>query len=150
MAADGGAGLRLIFETIGTTELHRLTQQRLEFMRARALSTTELLALLFRLDQFRSAMLSFMDKYDVILCPVNAYPAMHHGTTFDDDKRPAFSYGHTYNLTGWPAATVRAGTSPKGLPIDVQIVARPWREDVALAVAQHIETVFGGWQPPPL
>jgi len=36
-------------------------------------------------------MLSFLDKYDVILCPVNAYPAMRHGTTFDDDKRPAFS-----------------------------------------------------------
>jgi amidase len=36
------------------------------------------------------------------------------------------------------------------LPIGVQVIARPWREDVALAVAQHIETVYGGWQPPPL
>ena len=31
---------------------------------------------------------------------------------------------------------VRGGTSEEGLPIGVQIVSRPWREDVALAVAQ--------------
>jgi predicted nucleic acid-binding protein len=34
--------------------------------------------------------------------------------------------------------------------VGVQIVARPWREDVALAVAQHLETALGGWQCPPL
>jgi len=41
---------------------------------------------------------------------------------------------------------VRGGTSPEGSPIGVQVVARPWREDIALAVAQHLETVLGGWQ----
>jgi amidase len=46
----------------------------------------------------------------------------------------------TYNLTGWPVVIVRAGTSPEGLPIAVQVIAQPWREDVALAVAQHIES----------
>ena len=45
---------------------------------------------------------------------------------------------------------VRAGVSPEGLPIGVQVVARPWREDVAVAVAQAIEHVLGGWQPPAL
>lgn len=89
-----------------------------------------------------------MENYDVIICPVCAYPAMHHGTTFE--MFPAFSYTMTYNLTGWPAAVVRAGTSPEGLPIGVQVVARPWRDDVALAVVQHIEKVLGGWQPPQL
>jgi amidase len=45
---------------------------------------------------------------------------------------------------------VRCGTTPEGLPIGVQVVALPWREDVALAVAQHLEAVFGGWRRPPL
>jgi amidase len=54
----------------------------------------------------------------------------------------------TYSLTGWPAVSVRAGTSPEGLPIGVQIVARPWREDVALSVARHIESALGGWRAP--
>ena len=56
----------------------------------------------------------------------------------------------SYNLTGWPVAVVRVGTSSEDLPIGIQIVARPWREDVALAVAKHIEQQFGGWQPPPI
>ena len=74
---------------------------------------------------------------------------MNHGASLD--KRViSVSYTMTYNLTGWPVAVVRAGTSPEGLPIGVQVVARPWHEDVALAVAKHIENVLGGWQPPPL
>ena len=32
----------------------------------------------------------------------------------------------------------------------VQIVARPWRDDVALAAAHVIERALGGWQPPKL
>jgi amidase len=31
----------------------------------------------------------------------------------------------------------------------VQVVARPFREDVALAVARHVEEAMGGWRPPP-
>ena len=45
---------------------------------------------------------------------------------------------------------VRAGTAVNGLPIGVQIIGRPWREDVVLAVAQWVEDTFGGWQPPDL
>jgi amidase len=52
------------------------------------------------------------------------------------------------SLTGWPAATVRAGTSPEGLPIGVQLVARPWRDDVALAAALAVERALGGYRPP--
>jgi amidase len=149
-AADGGAVVREFFQRIGTTELSPLVQRALEKFPPYAMSTTEFLGLMFRWDMFRSAMLSFLDRYDVILCPVNAYPAMLHGTMWDDDKLPALSYTATYNLTGWPAVVVRGGTSPEGLPINVQVVARPWREDVALAVAQYIETTLGGWQRPPL
>jgi Asp-tRNA(Asn)/Glu-tRNA(Gln) amidotransferase A subunit family amidase len=28
----------------------------------------------------------------------------------------------------------------------VQVVARAWREDIALAVAARLEQVFGGWK----
>jgi amidase len=55
-----------------------------------------------------------------------------------------------HNLTGWPAAVVRCGTSSEGLPVGVQVVARPWHDATALAVAGHLEKVFGGWRAPPL
>jgi amidase len=61
---------------------------------------------------------------------------------------PAFSYTMTWNLTGWPAAVVRAGATAEGLPIGAQLVAPPWREDVALAAAACVEAALGGWRPP--
>jgi amidase len=54
----------------------------------------------------------------------------------------------TWNLAGWPGAVVRAGTSPEGLPVGVQLVAPPWREDVALAAARVVESASGGYRPP--
>jgi amidase len=93
-------------------------------------------------------MLSFMSNYDALLCPVCSFAGMAHGSSYN--QLPCFSYTMTFNLTGWPAAVVRSGTTRKGLPIGVQIAARPWREDVALAVAQVLQDALGGWRPPPL
>jgi len=146
--ADGGAGVKMALDISGTQEYHPLMQALLEIQKARALSAADAIGLLFQLDIFRSIMLSFLKNYDVIICPVNATPAVLHGATAKEDSLPAFSYTMSYNLTGWPAAVVRGGTTPEGLPIGVQIVARPWREDVALAVARNLEAALGGWQRP--
>ena len=95
-----------------------------------------------------NSMLRFMEDYDAVLSPVAPYPALLHGTSFDEANRKGFGYSQMYNLTGWPSATVRIGTSPEGLPLNVQVAARPWREDVALALAAHLEKSFGGWKMP--
>ena len=73
--------------------------------------------------------------------------AIRHG----ESTAPWFgdTYSDVHNLTGWPAVVVRGGSSPEGLPIGVQVVSPPWREDLALAAAQVVESVSGGWQPPP-
>ncbi len=139
-SADGGAGLRKLLQKAGTTET------RLEGLESEPLSMSAFSDLMDRWDGFRCKMTAFLEKYDVVLGPANAYPARPHGTFSEVD--PMFSYTETYNLTGWPGAVVRAGSSPEGLPIGAQIVARPWREDVALAVAKRIETALGGFQPP--
>ncbi len=104
--------------------------------------------LLRRWTVFRAHMQNHMKSYDVIICPVNAYPALIHGRALDEIS--AFSYTMTYSLTDWPAAVIRAGTSPEGLPIGVQIVAAPWREDIVLRVAKYLEGQFGGWPIPRL
>lgn len=100
---------------------------------------------LFDWDRFRRSLIHFMEQYDVILTPTAERPATAHNA--DAGWIP---YTLPYSLTGWPCVVVRAGTAPEGLPIGVQIVARPWRDDVALAVAQVIERSLGGWQPPTL
>jgi amidase len=122
----------------------------LEVVSQVSLSTAELEGLIFQIDMWRSQMLSFMRDYDLVVCPPCAREAMPHGTTFDDDNQLVFVYTMLYNMTGWPGVVVRAGTSPEGLPVGAQLVARPWREDVALAAASEVERALGGWQRPPL
>jgi amidase len=146
--ADGAAGLESLLAAAGTTEFHPLMQRVLEIQRRHAISMAEYGALVGRWDAFRAALLGFMERYDAILCPVCSFAGMEHGSTYD--RLPAFSYTMTYNLTGWPAAVVPVGRSPEALPLGLQIAARPWREDVALAAARHLETALGGWQKPTL
>lgn len=147
-SADGRAWTHRLLAKAGTTELHPWLQRRID--EAEAVSVGDFTALLEDVDTYRSDMLTFLQQYDVILCPVCAFPAPPHGTTMEPEMRKGFSYTGAYNLTGWPGAVVRAGTSLEGLPIGVQVIARPWREDVALSVAQQLETALGGWQAPPL
>jgi amidase len=146
LSADGGAGMARALQRVGTRVIHPMLRGLLESMQPYTLSTAEFLGLWYRWDMWRSALLSFMERVDVILSPVCAYPAMAHGTT--GQHLAAFSYAQTYSLTASPGVVVRAGTSPEGLPIGVQVTPRQWREDVALAVAQYLETTLGGWQRP--
>jgi amidase len=142
---DGRAWIRLLLERAGTP----LDQTSLQFARSGASATSDdVLRLVDRWDQFRMGMLAFLRDYDVIIAPVHAYQAIPHGTS--GERFAGFSYTMTYNLTGWPAAVVRVGTAQDGLPIGVQIVCKPWKEDVALAIAQYLQDALGGWQPPPL
>ena len=61
-----------------------------------------------------------MADYDVIIGPAmpTAAKPHHHGLVEIRD----FSHLMAHNLTGWPAAVVRCGTSKEGLPVGVQIV----------------------------
>lgn len=147
-SADGRAWTRRLLVKSGTSELHPWLSRRME--EAEPVDVGDFTALLEDVDAYRSEMLTFLQDYDAILCPVCAFPAPPHGTTMEPEMRLGFSYTGAYNLTGWPGAVVRGGTSPEGLPIGVQVVARPWREDVALALAQQLETALGGWQRPSL
>ena len=113
-------------------------------------SAEQLYALLRRWDAYRAEMLAWFANHDLILCPVFPGPARRHGDMNRPGEVDPTSFTTPYSLTGWPAATVRAGSSPESLPIGVQLVAHPWRDDVALAAAAELERALGGWQPPPL
>ena len=137
-AADGGAWRRRLLVAAGT-----IREKDARDNAAHALPAALFSALLEIWDAFRSAMLGFLDRYDVILCPVTAGPAPKHG----EGSASAFSYTQLFSLTGWPCVVTRCGWDGQ-LPIGVQIVARPWREDIALRVAAQVEAAIGGWRMP--
>lgn len=139
-AADGRAWVKRLVRKAGTRQTS--PELRLDGEPIKASEFTELVE---RLDEWRTAMLAFMENYDVVLCPP------HHSPAPALEEPPFFpNYPNPYNMTGWPAAVVRAGTSPEGLPIGIQIVGRPWTEHVVLAVAAFIESQTGGWKKPSL
>jgi amidase len=53
-------------------------------------------------------------------------------------------------LTGWPSAVIRAGTDSRGLPIGIQILAEPFAEHNALAIAAWLEERLGCFDKPDL
>jgi amidase len=144
--ADGGAWARRLLEANNTHEA--LLNQRLS--QFKSIPIADYTKLLERWDQLRSQMLKFWQNHDVLICPVNARVAVPHGMTYEGDNLKAYGYTMAFNLTGWPSVVVRCGTSSEGLPIGVQVVGPPWREDVCLAVAQHLEGTMHGWQRAPL
>ena len=119
------------------------------------------------IDEFRSELLqSFTSAdggpIDIVLCPAYAVPAVRHGAT-ELMPMPG-AYTPLANVSGFPAGVVpvtrvRPGEESDrppsrdlvdrvaretergsaGLPIAVQVIARPWRDHVALAAMAAIE-----------
>jgi Asp-tRNA(Asn)/Glu-tRNA(Gln) amidotransferase A subunit family amidase len=110
-----------------------------------ALSDESLLSTWLRRDELREKILRQMRKYQALICPVAAIPAFRHGERewLVEGKSvkylDAWSYSAWFNLLGFPAATVPCGLSAEGLPIGVQIVGRPWEDEIVLAVAAALE-----------
>ncbi len=146
--ADGHAWLRRLIAAAGTPGAGSYEGRADWATGSTPLAGDDLTALVEAVDDVRSDMLRWMADVDLIVSPVLPHVALPHGDGWTDAFQDGYSEVH--NLTGWPAAVVRGGTSPEGLPIGVQLIAAPWREDVALAAAGVVEAALGGWQPPPL
>ena len=140
---DGGIDIRQLLARCGTA----LEESPLAGLaQLPAPSGDERVRIVARWDALRARLLAWTQDWDLVVSPANAHAALRHGES--DARIPAFSYTMTWNLAGWPCVVVRAGSSPEGLPIGAQLVAPPWREDVALAAAARVEAVLGGWRPP--
>jgi fatty acid amide hydrolase len=117
--------------------------------------------------QFRGELVRSLEEadggpIDLILCPAYAVPAQRHGASLMMPLPGA--YTALANVIGFPAGVVpvtrvRAGEESDrsrgvdladrvaretergstGLPIAVQVIARPWRDHVALAAMARIE-----------
>lgn len=147
LALKGDARLGRLLRSLGrkpVEELWRLTAQRTQLRRS-------------ELDAWNEA------NVDAVICPPHVLPAMQLGTS--GDLTLTLSYMFRYVMLNFPAGVVPMtrvapsetswqGPPPfdgiakrcaevvlgsAGLPVGVQVVARPYREDVTLAVMAAIE-----------
>jgi len=117
------------------------------------LTAVELLDAWAELDLLRGKMLAEMTKYTVLLCPVASVPAWKHGERSwmiegrTVDYLDAVRHTQWFNALGAPAAVVPVGRSAEGLPIGVQVAARPFEDETAIGVAAIVDAAFGYRSP---
>ncbi len=95
---------------------------------------------------FHAAMLEVFREVDIILAPATPFHALPSGTkmiTLDGVTMPARPnigiYTQPISFIGLPVVAVPVWLPGAHLPIGVQVIAAPWREDLALRVAWHLE-----------
>jgi aspartyl-tRNA(Asn)/glutamyl-tRNA(Gln) amidotransferase subunit A len=94
---------------------------------------------------------------DCLLTPTTPIPAPRIGQTevtiggaTEDVRLAATRYVRAINLLGWPALSIPCGFSSAGLPLGLQIVGKPFEEDLILRVGAALEdaTDFHSRRPP--
>ena len=96
--------------------------------------------------EFNRKIGELLERFDLLLTPAmptEAFSAKGPPPS-EIDGRPipllgAVAYTYPFNLSGHPAAVVRAGLSSNGLPIGLQIVGPRHRDDLVLRAARAFE-----------
>ncbi len=149
MGADAGQVARSILQEAGSPRMDPDLEARIAMMSPEPIPVKDFMDDLASLEEYRGRMLGFMRGYDVMIGPAAPVPAALHHHGYDGFPESG-SYSHAYNLAGWPALVIRGGTSPEGLPLGVQVISTPWREDLVLAVGAHLQRALGPFPGPQL
>lgn len=105
-------------------------------------------------DAMRRRLLEQMRNIPVLLLPVASIVAFpHRERRFQTGTKPvglfqAMMTATTFNLLGLPALSVPFGLSEEGLPVGVQLVARPWEEELLLELGARLEAARGPFPAP--
>ncbi len=136
------------------SQLSRIFLEYMQFARPETPTTMlDFVAKSTARDLERARILKAMEDVPVLLSPVCALPAFPHG---EGTWRSPYGYRETMrhsqwlNLAGLPGLTVPITTSADGLPIGVQLIGRPFTEELLLTIAESLELARGPWQPPSL
>jgi Asp-tRNA(Asn)/Glu-tRNA(Gln) amidotransferase A subunit family amidase len=97
-------------------------------------------------DRLLADLLTYLDRSHVLLMPVATVPPFPLDQPVVVNGREQSTWdvlapSRLISLFGVPAASVPFGTSADGLPINVQVVGRPFREEEVLAIAHKLTEV---------
>jgi Asp-tRNA(Asn)/Glu-tRNA(Gln) amidotransferase A subunit family amidase len=106
-------------------------------------------------DQLRTDVMRQIGENRIVLSPVSSEPAFPNGEgNFRNGAahnfRDTMRYSQWLNLLGFPGLSLPMGQSKEKLPINVQLIGRPYDEELLLAVAELLEGARGKWLAPPI
>lgn len=140
---------------IGAPEEPQLSAQFREYLEVAGAASVptmdDLLGACSERDRLRTDILRKMADVPVLLSPISSAPAFRHG---EGTWRGATGYRETMrasqwlNLVGFPGISVPIAFSAEGLPIGVQLVGRPYEEELLLEIAALLEEESGGHPVP--
>lgn len=126
--------------------LHALIERGLSYS-ARELKQAEMARSAF-FDRARD----FFGRFDTLVSPtlpMTAWPLTDGegpmevaGHSLAPNQRRSF-FVYPFNLTGQPALSLPCGLDSSGLPVGVQVVGRPRRDDLVLGVGAALEQALG-------
>jgi len=97
-------------------------------------------------DQFLVA----MTRVDLLVTPTapTAATLLEGDLVTNDEADPEvlaalINFSGPFDLTGFPAVSIPCGFTPGGLPVGLQLVAKPWEEGPLLAAAHAYEQATG-------
>jgi Asp-tRNA(Asn)/Glu-tRNA(Gln) amidotransferase A subunit family amidase len=106
-------------------------------------------------DRMRAMLFHQMKDFPVLLMPACAVPAFEHGQREWTVKGQTLgmlditALATPWNLLGMPGLVVPMDITPEGLPIGIQLVARPYEEELLLHVGELLEAARGPFPGPP-
>ncbi len=126
---------------MGRTLVHSLDQ-------AKKLGVQDFITIQQARAELNDALADFFTEFDLLLTPTmptEAFAAKGPPPT-EIDGHPislldAVAFTYPFNLSGHPAATVRAGLSANGLPAGLQIIGPKYRDDLVLQAAYAYEQI---------
>ncbi len=88
----------------------------------------------------RDKTLAIFKEYDIIITPSTPGVAFEHGSKGADPIKMYLEDIYTVqaNITGVPAISIPAGVNENNMPFGLQLMARPFEEELLLATAKHI------------
>ena len=154
-----GEHFRVIWQTSAATiPVHGPELDRLEPLtrwlvaRGRELGAERLAEALGWLARYERSLIARFAPFDAVLTPALALPPRPLGWYDTEDAERNFVQQCQYtpwtsfvNVAGLPAIVLPVGQTSDGLPMGVQLIGRPGREDVLLSIGAQLERRLG-WQ----
>jgi amidase len=105
-------------------------------------------------DRMRAALLRQMEDVSVILMPVCGAPAFTHRQRQWEIEGKSIGLFQAMmpaviaNVLGLPAVTIPIALTDEGLPVGVQLMGRPYEDELLLDLAVRLEEARGPWTGP--